>query len=149
MSSELRLARRVSFIGELEPTSIRFLLLAVERRHLQNTVQIGFNPLDVVEKEVKQYVFSVEGAREYERWLKVLRTQIDCAVANTLESERPMTGGGNTNGATGVSPGIRDAAEMVAAEVLRAASWAQKLVRYVLVRALVSIVIDSSCCSDY
>ena len=60
-----------------------------------------------------------------------------------------MTSGGNTNGATGVSPRIRDTAQMVAAEVLREASWAQKLVRYVLVRALVSIVIDSSCYSDY
>ena len=116
---------------------------------MRNTVQIGFNPLDAVEKEVKQYFFGVEDAREYEHWFKVLRTQIDRAAANALESERPMRGGGNTNGVTGVSPRIRKAAEMVAAEVLREASWAQKLVRYVLVRALVSIVIDSSCYSDY
>ena len=141
MSLELRLARRVSFIGELEPTSIRFLLLAVERKHVRNTVQIGFNPLGAVEKEGKQYVFSVEDAREYERWLKVLHTQIDRTAANALESERPMTGSGNTNGVTGVSPRIRNAAQMVAAGILREASWAQKLIRYVLVRALVSIIL--------
>ena len=35
--------------------------IAVERKHMRNTVQIGFDPLDAVEKEVKQYVFSVEG----------------------------------------------------------------------------------------
>ena len=88
---------------------------------MRNTVQIGFTPSDAAEKEVKQYVFSVEDAREYEHWLKVLRAQIDHAAANALESERPMTGGGSTNGVTGVSPRIRKAAEMVAAEVLQEA----------------------------
>ena len=95
--------------------------IAVERKHIRNTVQISFTPLDAVEKEVRQYVFGVKDAKEYEHWLKVLRTQIDRAAANVLESERPMTGGGNTNGVTGVSPRIRKAAEMVAAEVLREA----------------------------
>ena len=60
---------------------------AVERKHMPNTVQIGSTPLDVAEKEVKQYVFSVEDAREDEHCLKVLRTQIHRAAANALESE--------------------------------------------------------------
>ena len=93
--------------------------IAVERKHMRNTVQIDLTPLDATEKEVKQYVFSIEDAREYEHWLKVLRTQIDRAAANALEAERPMTGGGYTNGVNGVSPRIWKAAEMVAAEVLR------------------------------
>ena len=95
--------------------------IAVERKHMRNTVQIGFTPPDATEKEVKQYVFSIEDTREYEHWLKVLGTQIDRAAANALESERPMTGGGHTNGTNSVSPRIRKAAEMVAAEVLREA----------------------------
>ena len=39
---------------------------AVKRKRLRNTVQIGSTPLDVAEREVKQYVFSVKDAREYE-----------------------------------------------------------------------------------
>ena len=93
--------------------------VAVERKHMRNTIQIGFTPLDVTEKEAKQYVFSIDDAREYEHWLKVLRTQIDRAAANALEIEQPIIGGGYTNGMNGVSPRIRKAAEMVAAEVLR------------------------------
>jgi hypothetical protein len=93
--------------------------IAVERKHMRNTVQIGFIPSDATEKEMKQYVFSIEDAREYEHWLKVLRTQIDRAATNALEAERPMTAGGYTNGTNGVSPRIWKAAEMVAAEVLR------------------------------
>ena len=69
---------------------------------------------------MKQSVFSVEDAREYEHWPKVLRTQIDHAAANALEGERLVTGGGNMNGVTGVPPN-RKAAEMVAAEGLREA----------------------------
>ena len=95
--------------------------IAVESKHMRNTVQIGFTLLDVVEKDVKQYVFSIEDAREYEHWLKILRAQINHAAANALESERPMTGGGSTNGVTGVSPRIQKAAEMVAAKVLQEA----------------------------
>jgi serine/arginine repetitive matrix protein 2 len=93
--------------------------LAVERKHMRNTIQIGFTPLDTTEKEAKQYVFSIEDTREYEHWLKVLRTQIDRAAAIALEIERPMTGGGHPNVVNGVSPRIWKAAEMVAAEVLR------------------------------
>ena len=58
---------------------------------------------------------------EYEHWLKVLRTRIDHAAANALETERPMTGSGNTNGVNGVVPRIWTAAEMVVAEVLQEA----------------------------
>ena len=94
--------------------------IAVERKHIRNTVQISFTPSDAAE-EVRRYAFGVEGAREYEHRLKVLRTQIERAAANALESERPMTGGGNTNGVTSVSPRIWKAAELVAAEVLREA----------------------------
>ena len=93
--------------------------IAVERKHMRNTIQIGFAPLDAPEKEAKQYVFSIEDTREHEHWLKVLRTQIDRAVTNALDTERPVTGGGHTGGMGGVSPRIRKAAEMVAAEVLR------------------------------
>ena len=63
---------------------------------------------------------SVEDAREYEHWPKVLRTQINHAAANALKGERLVTGGGNTNGVTGVPPNWK-AAEMVAAEVLQEA----------------------------
>ena len=49
----------------------------------------------------------------------------------------------------GDSPLIRMAAEIVAAEVLQRPSWAQKLLRYVLVCVLVSSVINSSCYTDY
>ena len=93
--------------------------IAVDRKHMRNTIQIGFTPLDAPEKEAKQYVFSIEDTREHEHWLKVLRTQIDRAAANALDTERPATGGGHAGGAAGVSPRIRKAAEMVAAEVLR------------------------------
>ena len=54
---------------------------------MRNTVQIGSTPSDIAEKDMKQYVFSVEDAREYEHWLKVLHTQIDCVAANALKSE--------------------------------------------------------------
>ena len=60
-----------------------------------------------------------------------------------------MTGGGNTNCVNGISPRIRKAAEMVAAVFFEKPSWAQRLLRYVLVRALVSSVIDSYCFTDY
>ena len=36
---------------------------AVEPKRMRNTVQIGSTPLDVAEKEMKQYAFSVEDAR--------------------------------------------------------------------------------------
>jgi len=93
--------------------------IAVERKHMRNTIQIGFSPLDATEKEAKQYVFSIEDTREHEHWLKVLRTQIDRAAANALDTEQPVTGGGHTSAVVGVSPRIWKAAEMVAAEVLR------------------------------
>ena len=93
--------------------------IAVDRKHMRNTIQIGFTPLDAPEKEAKQYVFSIDDTREHEHWLKVLRTQIDRAAANALDAERPATGGGHAGGVAGVSPRIRKAAEMVAAEVLR------------------------------
>ena len=54
---------------------------------MRNIVQIGSTPLDVAEKEVKQYIFSVEDAGEYEHWLKVLLTQLDRAAANALKYE--------------------------------------------------------------
>ena len=56
-----------------------------------------------------------------------------------------MTGGGNTNGVTGVSPRIWKAAEMAAEEVLREVLLGSETFRYVPVCALISIVIDSPC----
>ena len=53
------------------------------------------------------------------------------------------------NEVNGVSPRIRTAVEMVTAEFFEKPSWAQRALRYVLVCALVSSVIDSSCFTDY
>ena len=91
VSLEPQLARRGSFIGELEPTPTSIqCLLPVPRCGAQTLAKHSsdrLHPVGRSRKEVKQYVFSVEDAREYEHWLKVLRTQLDRAAANALESE--------------------------------------------------------------